>query len=140
MGIFQATLFLTKIPLQNKQQTFMGLDVSHNAYSASYGTFGRWREFIAKQIGIDLNQMEGFGGTNSWDNIQDDLVFLLNHSDCDGEILPADAKGIAIRLKEILKNLPESSDENVQYFKKITEQFIKGCELASKKKQCLKFS
>ncbi len=38
----------------------MGLDTSHNAWHGSYSSFHRWRTWLAEQIGIPLEIMEGF--------------------------------------------------------------------------------
>jgi len=38
----------------------MGLDTTHNAFHGPYSQFGRLRTFIADQIGIPLDLMEGF--------------------------------------------------------------------------------
>jgi hypothetical protein len=112
----------------------MGLDTTHNAWHGSYSSFNGFRTFIANLIGITLDDMDSYGGDKSWDNVKDDLKHLLNHSDCDGHITPVKCAKIAKRLRELLKNWPEGSD-----YRDKAEQFAKGCELAAKKKQQLKF-
>ena len=68
----------------------MGLDISiverREVYSfraGSYSGFGKFREFLASAVGIDLLEMEGFGGQKKWEGTEP-LFFLLEHSDCDG--------------------------------------------------------
>lgn len=107
----------------------MGLDTSHDAWHGPYSAFGRWRGEIAKLIGIDLKAMEGFGGEGKWGALPPDaLHVLLNHSDCDGDIAPEDCAKIADRLEELLPSVPA---DPMDYTRKKTEAFIKGCRAAA---------
>lgn len=117
----------------------MGLDTSHNAWHGPYSSFGNFRKKLAAHIGIDLLNMEGFGGTGEWDLIEDDAKILLSHSDCDGEILPDDCKKLATRLREILPTLPEKDKTGFYSLYELTETFAKGCELAASKKESIEF-
>lgn len=77
----------------------MGLDTSHNAWHGPYSRFDRFRFAIAKAAGLgDLNQYEGYNVplgdhippplATKFPSIEvQPLVILLDHSDCDGEIL-----------------------------------------------------
>ena len=47
----------------------------------SYSCFHEFRRKLAAEIGIDLDDMDGFEGTLSWDDLKDDIVPLLDHSD-----------------------------------------------------------
>lgn len=38
----------------------MGLDTTHNAWHGPYSSFNRWRHWLAEQIGIPLELMDGF--------------------------------------------------------------------------------
>lgn len=40
----------------------MGLDTTHDAWHGPYSQFRRWRIWLAKQIGLPLNLMNGFYG------------------------------------------------------------------------------
>ena len=40
----------------------MGLDTTHGCWSGPYSSFGRWREEIARVVGVPLPLMEGFYG------------------------------------------------------------------------------
>lgn len=51
----------------------------------SYSGFHRFRQRLAAEIGIELEEMQGFGGDKEWDEKQP-LTPLLTHSDC--EALP----------------------------------------------------
>ena len=68
----------------------MGLDVSlvktTRSFSAgSYGGFGHFRETLAEAMGMNLNDMVGFGGKIEWTGYEP-FYYLLDHSDCAGEI------------------------------------------------------
>jgi len=52
----------------------MGLDTSHDAWHGPYTAFMRWRRWVAKQIGIPLDLMEGFYSWE-WDGSED----LMSH-------------------------------------------------------------
>lgn len=116
----------------------MGLNTTHGAWDGSYGSFGAFRDLIAKKIGINLNDMQGFGGNKQWANVKDDLTHLLNHSDCDGGIKPQHCKLIAKRLDEIVDTVTDHEDET-GYFREKMRTFSKGCKLAARKKQTLEF-
>ncbi|MHA6764736.1 hypothetical protein [Streptacidiphilus sp. PAMC 29251] len=80
----------------------MGVDFSHTEAHWAYGGFGRFRTALAKHEGIDLDQMEGFGGDMPWAPVATPLKPLLDDSDCDGEISPEDCATVAPRLREVI--------------------------------------
>lgn len=85
------------------------LDESCNAPSWSYGGFGEFRRRLAAEIGINLHEMKGFlGGWRPW-KMRDPIVPLLNHSDCDGVLTPAECAQVAPRLRELVA---EWEDDN----------------------------
>ena len=66
-----------------------------------------------------------------WECLKPDpLLYLLNHSDCDGEITAKRSSRIADRLEELLLLWPEDTDMSKR-LKLITVQFIKGCREAA---------
>jgi hypothetical protein len=85
----------------------MGLDFSHSEAHWSYGGFHNFRTKLADEISFDLNDMQGFGGCKSWDDIQDDIIPLLLHSDCDGELSPDDCAKVYPRLLELVSKWNE---------------------------------
>lgn len=135
----------------------MGLNTTHGAWDGPYSSFMEWRIWIAEQVGINLLKMEGYSdrdygnpkrkrGTIKWETIDDDIKYLLNHSDCDGHLTPGQCKKIAIRLKEIIggREVPKdffsyiSTDKDgMNLF--LTERFRKGCLKAAKKNEKLCF-
>jgi len=80
----------------------MGLDFDKSDAHWAYSGFHRFRCRLAKEAGIDLNSMEGFGGGISWDTFDDPIKPLLDHSDCDGLLTPQECKAVAPRLKELI--------------------------------------
>lgn len=107
----------------------MGLDlcVGHpdrgiNSLHYSYSGFACFRRWLARQIGIDLDKMAGFGGKRSWEGIDDPLVALLNHLDCQGKILPKACRLAASRLFEILEDLDDPEEEqNIDFAWQLAE-------------------
>jgi hypothetical protein len=65
----------------------MGLDFSHGSVHFGYSGFMSFREKLCKlALGTELKEMDGFGGCRSWDDLDDPIVPLLNHSDCDWDL------------------------------------------------------
>lgn len=110
----------------------MGLDTSHDCWHGAYSAFARWRKRIAASIGINLDSMEGFGGSASWARLgTDPIVALLNHSDCDGEIAHEVCGPLADRLEGLLPLLSGNEGGHLGNMQAKTETFIKGLRLAS---------
>jgi hypothetical protein len=81
-----------------------GENVNIDVPSASqpYSGFHRFRVLLAAEDGIDLESMAGFAKAGlPWAEASTTLAPLLNHSDCDGELTPAECSAILPRLKEI---------------------------------------
>lgn len=115
----------------------MGLDFSHCDAGWSYSGFNRFRERIAQHLGFDLNEMDGYNGHRSWDEINDDIKPLLNHSDCDGDLSSEECARVYPRLREIIKEwekIPGHDYDELQ-----AEELAKGMERAAKRKQKLTF-
>lgn len=115
----------------------MGLDTTHNAFHGPYSSFGQFRTKLAEHIGITLADMEGFGGNKSFDMVEDDVKILLDHSDCDGEISPADCAKLSKRLDEILKEL-EPTDNWFSLYN-FVKTFSEGCKTAAANNEPIEF-
>jgi len=116
----------------------MGLDISVGGYgfrAGSYSGFAEFRAVLAKHaLNIELDSMEGFGknGVNSWDTIKSGLKILLDHSDCDGEIYPNQAKELLSALNYYRMDkrgtrgtkAMKSSADNEWYWAKINDWII----------------
>ena len=96
----------------------MGLDFSHGDAHWAYSGFNRFRERLAQIIGFKLRDMQGFTDSIesglSWDNIKDPIKDLLNHSDCDGELMVNQCQTIAPRLNEMIKDWGEDDFDKIQ--------------------------
>ena len=96
-----------------------------------YSSFHFLRERIAKEIGIELMDMQGFCGEKPlsmkdrssaipWSKIHDNVKYFLKHSDCDGYISPKRCGVIYPRIVDITKKW-DNSDIQKQYADKIIE-------------------
>lgn len=116
----------------------MGLDFSHGEAHWAYSGFNRFRERLGEIIGIDLRKMQGFTEPPeagiSWDTVNDPIKDLLNHSDCDDELTPAQCAVIAPRLKEMVKDW-----EDTDYDKQQALELVQGMEDAIAGQENLEF-
>lgn len=117
----------------------MGLDTTHNCWHGAYSSFNRFRYSLAEQIGVNLDEYDGYGfGDKDLESIDHDIMPLLNHSDCDGELTVEESKRIVNGLNNILENF----NENLHFdynFKERIEQFRDGCIEAVEKNQIVEF-
>lgn len=89
----------------------MGLSFRGSNVGWAYSGFNRFRARLAKEIGLDLDLMEGFGGDRKW-SCQDAIIPFLNHSDCEGELTAEECATVGPRLKELVKNWDECVDKS----------------------------
>ena len=108
----------------------MGVDFSHGDVHFSYGNFNRFRRKLALEICVDAAEMEGFGGSTSWDEIHDPLVPFLRAGDTDGEIPPHDCQFVADRIREIVAASP---DDPQDYWKVRALEVAEAMQLAADK-------
>ena len=89
-----------------KGEGIMGLDFVGSDAHWSYSGFMKFRRRLASEIGINLDEMQGFievyENGISRSTIDDDIVPLLNHSDCDGELSAEECETIEPRLRELI--------------------------------------
>lgn len=88
----------------------MGLAFVQSSASWSYNGFHEFRTRLAKTIGINLEDMVGFGGNKEWKEVKDPLKYLLNHSDCEGSISPKRCGLIAPRLLEVISTWKDEGE------------------------------
>lgn len=126
----------------------MGLDISfasttyEYAFRAgSYSGFGMFRDLLAAEDDIILDEMWGFGGSTEWGEVDSALEPLLNHSDCDGELYNWQAEQMIPRMEEILplwenghynwdRKFPNKklSDEDKAWYADRLRDWIKACK------------
>lgn len=131
----------------------MGLDTSHGAWHGPYSQFNAFRRRVAQLAGFPpLEQMEGFGGghltpgkpvgTLKWGDTPGDtrLIPFLHHSDCDGEISPADCLEIANAMEDLALKIgdPEPSTDD-HWWKQCLRRFAAGCRSAYASNEPLDF-
>jgi hypothetical protein len=99
----------------------------------SYGGFAHFRKRVAKDaLGIDLAEMDGFGGDRSWSEFADDsLTPLLNHSDCDGELWGWEVDGLADRLRAVVREW-DATDVVGAYDREMGLRLADLCESAER--------
>jgi len=121
----------------------MGLNIMPGDAKWSYFGYMEFRERLAKEIGINLAEMEGFEilgkhkgveTGKSWEEVKDDIKILLVHCDCDGIMKPKECAKVLPRLKELT-----SSWEDSDYDKQQAIKLINGMEECIKKKINLEF-
>ena len=130
----------------------MGLDVSHDCWRGAYSAFKRFRDAIRETAGIDddawgeeINHIvrEGkvdadlLGDYCDWEP-DDDIKYLLAHSDCDGLIWPRHALKIAVRLEELIPELPDEQGGHLNLIPN-AKSFVAGCYKAAALGEPLRF-
>ncbi len=119
----------------------MGLTTTHGCWDAPYSTFNRFRYSLASQIGINLDEYNGYGdgvGHKKLESIKHDIGPLLNHSDCDGSLTVNQCKKIANGLNDILNNFNDTIDHDFN-FKDQISRFREGLLLAVVKNEVVRF-
>lgn len=71
---------------------------------SSYLGLHEFRTAWAQLLGFDLEDMQGFGGTQPWTT--EPLQCFFDHSDCDGEISWQDAEQILVAARKDAPKLP----------------------------------
>ena len=80
--------------------------------SWSYGGFNTFRQRLGREIGIDLQAMEGFKTNGvSWDTVKSPIKLLLNHSDCEGDLSCDDCEQIYPELLKLIDKWPDDYDK-----------------------------
>ena len=105
----------------------MGLNCTHGCYDGPYSYFNNFRRWVALQIGLNLDSMEGFGGDISFDITNHPIKPLLNHSDCDGELTPDECRSVIRGAQLILEKIDPAdwADWEIKL-----KTFANGCKKA----------
>ena len=69
----------------------------------TYKNFHIFKSKLAYSIGINLEQMSGFGGCKSWYDIEDNLALFIHHED-NGFYSAQECANIYPRLLNIIEN------------------------------------
>lgn len=126
----------------------MGLDTTHDAWHGAYSAFKRWRDEIAKAAGyaflkqdyyevaaIDWGHIPERALMGDWTGLdapRDPLLYLIAHSDCEGEIRPEQAAPLADALEALLPKLEgvPGGGHIGPSFRDKTQKFIDGLRRA----------
>lgn len=130
----------------------MGLNCSHGAWDGPYSKFNRFRQYVGKACGgsfpphdaefVERYRAETGEEPDARDVIWDDEVIpadllrggktFLEHSDCDGEISPADCIHVARFLRWAAPLMPAAGSargpDDPQAW---AERFASGCDRAA---------
>jgi len=141
----------------------MGLDFSHGDAHWSYGGFMWFRKRLAKEIGVNIDEMVGFAPSpylaeisaedwatlgfgskptrfnTSWDEVNDAIVPLLRHSDCDGDLSVEECRAIAPRLRELVQGWSDDPELDEAFDKKQALLLADGLEQCVRQGQRLEF-
>lgn len=118
----------------------MGLNTTHNCWHGPYSSFNAFRFALARQIGINLDEYDGYNskGTKDLETIEHDLQPLFNHSDCDGDLKVEESVQIVKGLNNVLDNFNEELQMPTN-FKENIIQFRDGCLEAIHNNEIIKF-
>lgn len=118
----------------------MGLDTTHNCFHGAYSSFNRFRYSLAAQIGVDLDEYNGYSksGTKNLEDIDHGIMPLLNHSDCEGRLKVSESRKIVEGLNAILGNFNNEIKSDYDFKDRII-QFRDGCIEAISKREMIKF-
>jgi hypothetical protein len=99
----------------------MGLGFSHGNAHWSYSGFHGFRLRLAAEIGINLDEMQGFSDDSPipWDTVDDPIKDLLYHSDCDGELSPRQCLVVAPRLAALVASWPDNDYDKINAMKMV---------------------
>ncbi|MEK5338145.1 hypothetical protein NSS92_19270 [Bacillus sp. FSL M8-0166] len=112
----------------------MGLDFTHCEAHWAYSGFGNFRRKLAACIGMNLDDMQGFGGDIPFENYDDDIIPLLDHSDCEDDLPPDVCKTVAARLRQLVRNWPDDDRDKINAL-----YLAEGMELAHQQNEPLEF-
>ena len=109
----------------------MWLQTSYDCYNGSYSWFNSFRNWIFKNIWLDMDEYIWFNSewTKSLLDIGHPIAPLLNHSDCSGTLNTQEQESIILWWNQILSNLLEKDE----FYEKRLRQFIEWCKLAIEK-------
>lgn len=112
----------------------MGLDFTHCEAHWSYSDFHDFRRKLAACIGLNLDDMEGFGGEIPFKNYQDDIIPLLEQPDSDSYLSPDVCQTVATRLRQLIHHWPDDDIDKMNAL-----YLAEGMELAHQQNEILGF-
>lgn len=109
----------------------MGVSFSHCDFGLTYGLFNQIRKDLAREAGIPLGRMQGYGGAGPWDEITDPLVPFLRAPDTDGSLTPEQCLACKRRIQELASRWSPSSKKSPHVRKDLVMRLAEGMALAA---------
>lgn len=135
----------------------MGLDTTHDAWHGPYSAFSRWREALAVAAGYEVVAHPVAPGLRmilvDWGHLQhrlqgdwdetpaDPLLVLIAHSDCEGEIRPAQAGPLADRIEALAPLVPDEDHGSWDpgWMRERARRFVAGLRRAATAGEAVRF-
>ena len=147
----------------------MGLNCSHDAFDGAYSAFNRLRGYVAAVCGGSYpphgSGSEDRAGKFVWtphpnpeyrddkswyyddtlvaEEIREGMTLFLGHSDCDGELSPAECREVSKFLCWVVAigHEQETGGHLVSFgdMRAVVKQFIEGCDDAAENEEPLEF-
>lgn len=102
-------------------------------FNCSYTSFGNLRKFVAKKLGINLEEMEFFGGKKKWSDLPlTNIHLLFSFKDCSGDLDSRFVEKLAIGLSLFMDSCePQEIFKNCGFLESDLRAFINGLRIAS---------
>ncbi|WP_414834754.1 hypothetical protein ACLBKW_09025 [Bacillus altitudinis] len=85
----------------------MEMDFTHCEAHWSCTNFHDFRCRLAACIGMNLDNMQGFGGDIPFEDYSDDIIPLLEKPYFDSYLMPEVCQTVAVRLRQLIRNWPD---------------------------------
>lgn len=82
----------------------------------------------------EVKALIGIQPVIKWESVKDDIVPLLNHSDCDGELTVEECKQVVPRLRELVAAWEDDDKDKIKAL-----ELAEGMELAIERNEPLEF-
>lgn len=83
------------------------MDFTHCEAHWSCTNFHDFRCRLAACIGMNLDNMQGFGGDIPFEDYSDDIIPLLEKPYFDIYLMPEVCQTVAVRLRQLIRNWPD---------------------------------
>lgn len=123
----------------------MGLDCTHGAWHGAYSAFNRLRSEICAACGGDWPNMLAENPMWTYDTEvvpmehDEGMKLFLGHSDCGGELSPAECIRVAAFLDWVGPKLADYGSGHLPSPRAAAARFAEGCRLAASKSEPLGF-
>lgn len=134
------------LPLEYEKSYQGNPNIRYSFRAGSYGSYGQWRETIAKYSGYPLAEYKKYNGeivnsyaAGAWESNGGIFWELINFSDCEGVLGSIVCKKLAndfeYNMKDIFKKVSSDYPHDVRYisyFKELYKNWMYACKRAAK--------